>query len=603
MELYLTLGIIAIGIFLFVKEFFSIDTTSLLIMAMFIVSGVLSPEEGFSGFIHPATLTLGCMFVISAAIFKSGIIDGLSNKIIKLAKIHYIVALMVFTFVTGLFSAFVNDTAVVAIMIPMALLVCKETGINPSKLLIPISFAACFGGACTLVGTGTNILISSYAQKSGLAEFNMFELTPLALILAAIGFLYMFIIAPMLLPKRNKNNDTTLIQQAEKYMAEIILTDSCPDINKKLIETKLVVDYKIQLLTVIRGTTRIRDCSSEFVLEKNDILNVVISPENLINLKDTKGYSIQGDKLRENEAEEIDISPTESTKDIPDNQRKIYEVLIPIGSSLSSKSLKELRFRDVYRSSVLAIRQRNEMIMQNISELKLKEGDMLLIYSSEKDIARLTAQHAVFMLSNYEKQKVNYKKAIPALLIAIGVIGAASLNITSILMSAMIGCLLLVTTSILKPQEAYEAINWKVIFMIAGVLSMGNALESSGGSTLISGYIFDVMGDLDKRITIGLVFLITFLSTNIISGKATAGLMTPIVISLASALQISERPLLIAVMLACALTFMTPIANPTNTMVYAPGKYKFNDYLKVGTPLNIIIWIAATFLIPLFFPF
>ncbi|MBQ21573.1 MAG: SLC13 family permease [Flavobacteriales bacterium] len=603
MELYLTLGIIAIGIFLFVKEFFSIDTTSLLIMAMFIVSGVLSPEEGFSGFIHPATLTLGCMFVISAAIFKSGIIDGLSNKIIKLAKIHYIVALIVFTFVTGLFSAFVNDTAVVAIMIPMALLVCKETGISPSKLLIPISFAACFGGACTLIGTGTNILISSYAQKSGLPEFGMFELTPVALILAAIGFFYMFVIAPFLLPKREKDNDTTLIKQAEKYMAEIILTDSCPDINKKLIETKLVVDYKIQLLTVIRGTTRIRDCSSEFVLEKNDILNVVISPENLINLKDTKGYSIQGDKLRENEAEEIDISPTESTKDIPDNQRKIYEVLIPIGSSLSSKSLKELRFRDVYRSSVLAIRQRNEMIMQNISELKLKEGDMLLIYSSEKDIARLTAQHAVFMLSNYEKQKVNYKKAIPALLIAIGVIGAASLNITSILMSAMIGCLLLVTTSILKPQEAYEAINWKVIFMIAGVLSMGNALESSGGSTLISGYIFDVMGDLDKRITVGLVFLITFLSTNIISGKATAGLMTPIVISLASALQISERPLLIAVMLACALTFMTPIANPTNTMVYAPGKYKFNDYLKVGTPLNIIIWIAATFLIPLFFPF
>ncbi len=603
MELYLTLGIIAIGIFLFVKEFFSIDTTSLLIMAMFIVSGVLSPEEGFSGFIHPATVTLGCMFVISAAIFKSGIIDGLSNKIIKLAKIHYIVALIVFTLVTTLFSAFINDTAVVAIMIPLALLVCKETGINPSKLLIPISFAACFGGACTLIGTGTNILISSYAQKSGLPKFNMFELTPIALTLAAIGFTYMFLIAPSLLPKRNKNKDATLIQQAEKYMAEIILNELCPDVNKKISETKLVVDYKIQLLTVIRGSNRIRDCSSDFILEKNDVLKVVISPENLIKLKDTKGYNIQGDKLRENEANEIDISPTESTKDIPNNQRRIYEVLIPVGSRLASKSLKQLRFRDVYRSSVLAIRQRNEMRMQNLSELKLKEGDMLLVYSTEKDIARLTAQHAVFMLSNYEKQQVNYKKAIPALLIAIGVIGAASLNLTSILMSAMIGCLLLITTSILKPQEAYEAINWKVIFMIAGVLSMGNALESSGASTLISSFVFDIMGDLDKRVTLGLVFLITFLSTNIISGKATAALMTPIVISLAAALQISERPLLVALMLACALTFMTPIANPTNTMVYAPGKYKFNDYLKVGTPLNIIIWIAATFLIPLFFPF
>lgn len=603
MELYITLGIIAVGIFLFVKEFFSIDTTSLLIMAMFIVTGVLSPEEGFSGFIHPATVTLGCMFVISAAIFKSGIIDGLSNKIIKLAKIHYIVALIVFTLVTTLFSAFINDTAVVAIMIPLALLVCKETGINPSKLLIPISFAACFGGACTLIGTGTNILISSYAQKSGLPKFNMFELTPIALTLAAIGFTYMFLIAPSLLPKRNKNNDATLIQQAEKYMAEIILNELSPDINKKISETKLVVDYKIQLLTVIRGSTRIRDCSSDFILEKNDVLKVVISPENLIKLKDTKGYIIQGDKLKENEANEIDISPTESTKGVPDNQRKIYEVLIPVGSRLASKSLKQLRFRDVYRSSVLAIRQRNEMIMQNLSELKLKEGDMLLVYSTEKDIARLTAQHAVFMLSNYEKQQVNYKKAIPALFIAIGVIGAASLNLTSILMSAMIGCLLLITTSILKPQEAYEAINWKVIFMIAGVLSMGNALESSGASTLISSFVFDIMGDLDKRVTLGLVFLITFLSTNIISGKATAALMTPIVISLAAALQISERPLLVALMLACALTFMTPIANPTNTMVYTPGNYRFNDYLKVGAPLNIIIWIAATFLIPLFFPF
>ena len=488
-------------------------------------------------------------------------------------------------------------------MIPLALLVCKETGINPSKLLIPISFAACFGGACTLIGTGTNILISSYAQKSGLPKFNMFELTPIALTLAAIGFTYMFLIAPSLLPKRNKNKDATLIQQAEKYMAEIILNELCPDVNKKISETKLVVDYKIQLLTVIRGSNRIRDCSSDFILEKNDVLKVVISPENLIKLKDTKGYNIQGDKLRENEANEIDISPTESTKDIPNNQRRIYEVLIPVGSRLASKSLKQLRFRDVYRSSVLAIRQRNEMRMQNLSELKLKEGDMLLVYSTEKDIARLTAQHAVFMLSNYEKQQVNYKKAIPALLIAIGVIGAASLNLTSILMSAMIGCLLLITTSILKPQEAYEAINWKVIFMIAGVLSMGNALESSGASTLISSFVFDIMGDLDKRVTLGLVFLITFLSTNIISGKATAALMTPIVISLAAALQISERPLLVALMLACALTFMTPIANPTNTMVYAPGKYKFNDYLKVGTPLNIIIWIAATFLIPLFFPF
>lgn len=198
---------------------------------------------------------------------------------------------------------------------------------------------------------------------------------------------------------------------------------------------------------------------------------------------------------------------------------------------------------------------------------------------------------------------MDYKKAIPALLIVIGVVSAAALNITSILISAMIGSLLLITLTILKPQEAYEAIEWKVIFMMAGVLSMGKALEKTGGSEIISQYIFESLGGLDPRWTLSLIFLITFLSTNVLSSKAAAALMTPIVISLAGAMQVSERPFLIGVMFACSLTFMTPVSYPVNTMVYAPGNYRFRDFLKFGTPLNFIVWVAASFLIPIFFPF
>lgn len=605
MDLYLTFGIILIGIFLFVKDYFTIDTTSLLIMALFIVTGVLSPEEGFSGFIHPATVTLSCMFVISAAIFKSGIIDGLSTYIIRLARIHYLVALITFCFVTALFSAFVNDSAVVAIMIPIALLVCKETGIDPAKLLIPISFSACFGGACTLIGTSANILISSYAQKAGLEPFGMFELTKAALVLSGIGSIYLFIVAPFLLPKRKANKEGGLIYEAENYVAEIVLLDNCPDLNKELKNSKLLTEFKAQILSITRDFKLIENFTSDFTFTENDRLKILLSPNNLLNLKHAKGYNVKGDIIDENvEIEKSENEQEPESDAVPiDPSKRMYEILVPIDSQLAGKSLKQLNFRNVYSSSVLAIRNRNETTFKDLNDVMIKEGDMLLLYASEQELNLLTSQKQAIVISNYEKKRVNYKKAIPALLIAAGVITAAALNLTSILMSGMIGCLLLVSTSILKPQEAYEAIDWKVIFMIAGVLSMGMALEKTGGSLIISETIFNVMGELDPRITLSLIFLITFLSTNILSGKAAAALMAPIVISLASILQVSERPFLVAVMFACAFTFMTPLSNPTNAMVYVPGKYKFADYLKVGTPLNILIWIVASFTIPLFFPF
>src|SRR5690606_9151537 len=212
---------------------FTIDTTSILIMALFIVAGVLSPEEGFAGFNHPATLTLGCMFVVSAGVFRSGIIDGLSSKIVRVAKSNYVVALVIFCAISAVFSAFVNDSAVVALMIPIVLSVCRETGIAPSKLLIPISFSALFGGTCTLIGTSTNILVSSYAEKTGLDGFGMFEFSMPALCLLAIGLTYIFIVGPLMLPKY-KSDEADLLREAERYVVELTVGVKCSDIGKAI---------------------------------------------------------------------------------------------------------------------------------------------------------------------------------------------------------------------------------------------------------------------------------------------------------------------------------------------------------------------------------
>lgn len=585
MELYITLAIIGVGIFLFVKDYFSIDTTSILIMALFIVSGVLNPEEGFSGFNHPATLTLACMFVVSAAVFRSGLIDGLSTTIVKVAKIHYIIALIVFCIISALFSAFINDSAIVAILIPMALSVCRDVKIAPSKLLIPISFAALFGGSCTLIGTSTNILVSSIAEKKGLEPFGMFDFSLPALCLLGIGFLYLFIIAPFLLPKRFNENEKEIT--IEEYTVEIILGVGNNNINKKILKSDIDQQYQARIVSVIREMHPV-SLNEETVLEENDKLKIVISPNKLNELKSDKSYILSGDK----KDEPLDGEP-----------KKLYETMVPIGSDLAGNTLKKASFRSIYNCSVLGIRHRNELVQNNISEIMLREGDLLMIEATDDEISKLVNQKMVIVLSEHKEKKINFRKAIPALIIAIGVVSAAAFHLTSILISSMIGCLLLVTTSTIKPKEAYDSIEWKVIFMLAGVLSMGTALEKTGGAKLISSFVYTHFGDFDPRITLSLIFLVTFLSTNVLSSKATAALMVPIVLSLSSAMQISEKPFLIAVMFACSLTFMTPVSYPTNTMVYSSGNYKFSDFLKVGTPLNIIIWIAASLIIPYFFPF
>ena len=556
-------------------------------MALFIVAGVLSPEEGFAGFNHPATLTLGCMFVVSAGVFKSGIIDGLSSKIVRVAKSNYATALIIFCLISALFSAFVNDSAVVALLIPIVLSVCRETGIAPSKLLIPISFSALFGGTCTLIGTSTNILVSSIAEKSGGQAFGMFEFTLPALCLLAIGLLYMFFVAPFLLPDR-KPEITQEARNTYNYITELVLLEHSYDENKQIKNSSIVNEYHAQIVSIVRNNETVSIFDQETQLLKDDILKVIVSTEKLAELRKKNDYRISGNKLPMKESV---------------GARMIFETLVPTGSDLAGNSLKSLKFRNVYNASVLAIRNRDKTADANLGDVEIQAGDLLVIYATRDELSELLNQNLLISLSEHKETSINYKKAIPAILIAIGVVTAAALDITSILISGMVGALLLVTTSILKPKEAYEAIEWKVIFMMAGVLSMGAALEKTGGAEIISKFVFETMGDFDPRITLSLIFLVTFLSTNVLSSKATAALMAPIVISLAMAMQVNVQPFLIAVMFACSLTFMTPVSYPTNTMVYAPGNYKFNDFLKVGTPLNIIIWIAASFIIPLFFPF
>lgn len=596
-ELVITIAIILLGIFLFVKEYFSIDTTSILIMSLFIVSAVLSPQEGFSGFINTATITVACMFVLSFAVFKSGLLNPIIRLLTVLGRIHYFFALLSIILVSGLFSAFINDTAVVALLMPVVLQMAKSMKIPAGRLLMPLSFGALLGGVCTLIGTSTNILVSGITESYGLTPFTMFEFTRPAIILTAAGVLYMVTIGALLLPgRKSENTEGSFEESLSDYIVEIKVLKNAADNGVAIGKSKLKNDYNVAILSVKKKYETIYSPNDDYILQENDELKITTSPENLLKIRSETNLEIKNDEKL--------LGNFGVLKTTAKNPEKLYKALIPAGSMFSGSSLADLYFGNRYNSNVLAIRRRDGILQGNISNISLKEGDMLLLITKSEVLKRLHENGDLLIVNYYDPpQKINYKKAIPALLILTGVITAAVLNVAPIVITAMVGCLLLITTRIIKPEEAYNAIEWKVIFMLAGVLSMGTALQKTGGAEMIGAQISSLMNGSSPHALLAVVFLITFVATNVMSNNATAALMAPIAINIAQAMHYSERPFLLAVMFAASLSFMTPMSYQTNSMIYVPGNYRFSDYLKVGTPLNLIIWAIAVYVIPKYFPF
>lgn len=589
-DLIITLLIICFGIYLFIKEFFTIDTTSIIIMACFIVAGVLTPAEGFAGFNNPATITVACMFVLSAGVFKTNVLDGIGTLLVNAGKTYHVVTLLSIMLISGLLSAFINDTAVVAMLMPVVLQVARQTKTPPGKLLMPLSFGALLGGVCTLIGTSTNILVSGIAERYGFEPLGMFEFSQAALWLLLGGTVYMLTIGNWLMPGRKTENEPFEKSSLNEYITEILLTEGAADIHKHIRDSKMVKEYEATPIGYYHDYHYHREISSEMRLAEGDMLRVTISPENLLRLRKEKGISIPFENKHSGD----------ENKEKP---QKLFELTIPSGSSFAGKSLQELYFRQTYDAVVLGVYRKAENRHQSFAHMILNEGNVLLVLCDEDKLHRIISDGNLILVSDYLPKKVDTQKSSLALLITAGVIGTAALGLVPIVISAMVGCLLMIMLRLLKPEEAYRSVEWKVIFMLAGVLSMGAALEKSGAAAKMGIGIEHLLGGFGPQIAMSFIFFVTFMATNFISNNATAALMTPIAISLATQMGFSERPFIIAVAFAASCSFMTPMSYQTNTMIYSPGNYQFKDYLKIGTPLNILIWIIATIVIPIYFPF
>jgi di/tricarboxylate transporter len=589
-EMAIVLAVAVFATILFITELLRVDLVALIVMALLLISGTVTPEQGISGFSNTATVTVGAMFVLSAGLSLTGALNFVGVWLAIMGRRNVWLALVPMMLLAGTCSAFINNTAVVAILLPITLEVSRLTRISPSKMLMPLSFASMFGGVCTLIGTSTNLLINSIAVDHGLAPFQMFEFTRLGLIFFGSGMAYMLLFGVRLIPERRASTDLVASFAMHRYLTEVEVLESAKSVGKLVPETPLVQEMNIDVFAVFRNGERLNQRIETIVIKPGDILRVAADVKRIEQLQQRAG---------------IRLKPGAAWRDaeLQANNRILVEAVVAPNSELDRKTLRESRFRERLGANVLAVRHRGQLIHQRTAHARLRAGDALLIETSRQQMEALLRHEAFVFASRIALPSYRRSKMLIALGIIAGVVGCAALGIASIVTSAIAGCLLMVLTGCLTMEEAYSAIDWTVLMLLAGVLTLGAALENSGAAVLLSQFLIQGVGLWGPVAVVSALYLLTSLLTEAMSNIATAALLAPIAIAAAHSLGVDSRPFLMAVTFAASASFMTPVGYQTNTLIYGPGQYRFKDYIRVGAPLNILFWILATIFIPRFWTF
>jgi len=588
----IVLAILGSGIVLFITELFSIDVTAMLLLTILLLLGYLSPSEALSGFSNPAVITIALLFILSHALQKTGLLEYVVVRINRLTSQSKSIGNIVYLLTIGFASAFVNNTAIVALFIPVTIRMAKKLKTSPSKLLIPLSYAAILGGTLTLVGTSTNLLVNSIYSNSGATKpLGMFEFTKYGLILLGIGLTYIMIIAPKILPSRSITSSLTRSYRLGGYLTEMKLSDKSPLIGKTCLERGINYNYDVMVLSIYRDNKELisRNIRRK-KLKAGDVLFVRGSLENFLRMKEVEKVTLLTDeKLTQEELEQ--------------ENNILVECLLSDQSSLIGETLLTSNFRRRFGAFILAIRRDGTIFRKKITHIILNAFDTLLVYGPANKLKDLAKSNDFIVLGEVGTELRKQRFWWMSIVVILGAITFAALGIMPIVKSVMIGVIILLVLGVITPQESYQSINWKVIVLIAALIPVGTVIQSSGTANWIAGSINYVTqltpSEWQPRVLLALIYLITMILTELSSNAAAAIIMTPIALAVSQQIGLEPRTFIFAVAFAASASFITPVGYQTNLMVYGPGGYKFIDYIKVGLPLAVIFWISAVLILPL----
>ncbi len=589
----ITLFLLVLAITLFATEKLPVDVVGLLLVIALVLTQVLTVQEAVAGFGNDIIITIGGLFILVGGLIKTGIVDLIGRRLYRLAGGNEFVLTALIMTTAAASASVLKNTTTTAMFLPVVIGLAAKAKIPTSKLLMPLAFGAILGGSCTLIGTSTNLAVSGAIVRYGQQPFSMFELTSVGIIIFAIGMLYMLFVGRPMLPSRGGGDSLTDTYSIREYISELVVLPGSRLIGKTIAESNINTELELNVLGIIRDDQKQVAPRANQRLELNDLLIVEGKIEDILRVKEEVGLEIKPDfKLNDSELESGNI--------------ELFEVLVMRDSTLVGQTLKALRFRQMYALTVLAINRHGETFINKLSDVSLKFGDVLLVQGTRTEIETLVANGQVILLEDVSASSTRVEKrkwAIAAFLLFLTL--SLSKVVTGVdiplAVCVLIGVMLLLGTKTVRYAEMYSLIDFRLLVLIACMMSFGVAMERTGTDKFLADYIQIYFGQYGAMSVLAGFFLLTVVLTQPMSNQAAALVVLPVAVKTAIALGLNPRTFIVAVTYAASFSFITPL-EPACVLVYTPGKYRFMDFVKIGTILTIIVFTAAMFLVPIFWP-
>lgn len=614
LKIIATLLILVGAIYGFISEKAPPDVVSLLIILALLLTGVLGPGEAFSGFSHPATVSVAAVLVLSSAIERTGVLSLLARRVLAPLGRSELLFTAVIMLVIATLSAFVNNTAAVAIFIPIVLEVCRRTGASPGRVLMPMSHAATFGGMCTLIGTSTNLVAHEFARNHGLPGFSMFEIGKIGLPMLLVGSAYILLVGRWFLPRTEVATPET-IGQADPYLSELIVMESSPWIGRAVNAEIFQRDLDVELVGLVRGRQVIGLEEQPLHFAAGDSLRVRGALEKVLALAAREGLELHRPEGHDqprtgstssampvaSDDEKNQLTEEALPSKLTSEKLQLAEIVVLVTSGLIGRTLKQVRFAERFDAVVLALRRRGGL-RERPSTTRLQAGDVLVVEGAPEALQSLADTRGFLVIGTPIQVQQHPRLLLITMLVLVGVVGVVTLGLLPIVTAAVAGCAVLMLTGCLPPREAYRAIDLSLVFLLAGTLALGMALEKTGITNVLASALAALTGLTGPYVVLACFFLVAVVISELMSNSGTVALLAPVALSSAAQMGINPMALIVAVALGASASFAMPMGYQTSLMIYGPGGYRFRDFVRLGIALDLLLAALALWLIPRFWP-